>query len=112
MTTSNGCGDHGRFSGTGHGRERSGFASPGPGGYNPPHSNPGLVPRTQNVTQQTPAGPVTLKVYLAGGQTEALLCTPQHPPADRAGASDDQILDQAIEGAKLQAKGATAGPTR
>jgi hypothetical protein len=69
------------------------------------------APRTQNVTQQTPAGPVTLKVYLAGGQTEAFVCTHQQLPADRAGVSDDQILDRAIEGAKLQAQGATAGPS-
>jgi hypothetical protein len=70
------------------------------------------APRTQNVTQQTPAGPVTLKVYLAGGQTEAFVCTHQQLPADRAGVSDDQILDQAIVAAKVQAQGAIAGPTR
>lgn len=70
------------------------------------------APQTQNVTQQTPAGPVSLKVYLAGGQTEAFVCTHQQLPADRGGATDDQILDQAIEVTKQQAQGATAGPVR
>lgn len=64
------------------------------------------APQTQNAQQQTPAGPVTLKVYLWGGPNEAYVATHQVIP-ERGGLSDDQLLDLAIEAVKNQGQGAT-----
>jgi len=67
-------------------------------------------PQTQNLQQQTPAGPVTLKVYLVGGQTEVSLATHRPLPV-RGGLSDDALLDQAVQQSRTQAKGATISST-
>jgi len=65
-------------------------------------------PSTQNVQQQTPAGPITLKRYLADGQSDAFLST-HVPLPDRGGLTDDQLLDQAAHTSQSLApsKGAT-----
>ena len=69
------------------------------------------APRTQNVTQQPrPARSPSRSTWRGTRPRRSSAPTSSSPPI--AGVSDDQILDQAIVAAKVQAQGASAGPTR
>jgi hypothetical protein len=70
------------------------------------------APRSQSVTNQTPAGPVSVTMFMSGGQSEVFVSGQQPVPADRMGLSDEQLLEQGMGMARAQGKGAAIGDVR
>src|SRR5258708_30732513 len=59
-------------------------------------------PQTETHKQQTPAGPVDVKIYTSRVPGSDFVSVHQAVPADRGGLTDDHVLDQVAESARAQ----------
>ena len=70
------------------------------------------APRPNPQQVQTPTGQTTVTVYLSGGQNEVFVSGPFPVPADRMGLTDEEILEQGVQHAKVQGRGGNIQSSR